>query len=134
MHKPPCRPRPKCARHTARAKSRILIVQFQNISDTSVNYLRDGKGETVFWPNRYKAGDVILPYSNIMHCGQGARDRNAGGWSSAWAIANKEQTGASCSRAAAADTIATNNAHDGSGRRECTLRGETRWRLPGCRP
>ena len=83
MNKPPCRPRPKCARHTARAKSRILIVQFQNISDTSVDYFRDGKGETAIWPNRYKAGDVILPYSNIMHCGQGlpwgARRRQAVG-------------------------------------------------------
>jgi hypothetical protein len=80
MHKPPCRPRPKCARYTAPAKSRILIVRFQNISDTSVDNFRDGKGETVIWPNRYKAGDVILPYSSIMHCGQGlpwgARNRN----------------------------------------------------------
>jgi hypothetical protein len=54
------------ARHTAPAKSHILIVQFQNISDTSVDALRDGKAETVIWPDRYKAGDVILPYSSIM--------------------------------------------------------------------
>jgi hypothetical protein len=66
-------------------------VQFQNISDTSVDYFRDGKGEPVIWPNRYKAGDVILPYSSITHCGQGlpwgARDRNAGGWSGRAVIA-----------------------------------------------
>jgi len=127
-------------------------VQFQNISDTSVDYFRDGKGETVIWPNRYKAGDVIFavfkhhalraraalgrPRSERQRVVGPRRDRRdrTTGRSSAWAIAIKEQTGASCSRAAAADTIATNNAHDGSGRRECTLRGETRWRLPGFRP
>jgi hypothetical protein len=37
-------------------------VQFQNISNTSVDYFRDGKGETGIWPNRYKPGDVFLPY------------------------------------------------------------------------
>ncbi len=49
------------------AKARILTVQFQNISGTSVDDFRDGKGETVVWPPEYKAGDVILPYSSIKH-------------------------------------------------------------------
>jgi branched-chain amino acid transport system substrate-binding protein len=44
-------------------KARILTVQFQNISGTSVNDFRDGKGEVVVWPAEYKAGDVILPYT-----------------------------------------------------------------------
>jgi branched-chain amino acid transport system substrate-binding protein len=49
------------------AKSRILTVQFQNISGTSVEDFRDGRGETVVWPDQYKNGDVILPYSSIKH-------------------------------------------------------------------
>jgi branched-chain amino acid transport system substrate-binding protein len=47
------------------AKSRILTVQFQNITGTSVEDFRDGKGETVIWPDEYKAGEAILPYSSI---------------------------------------------------------------------
>jgi branched-chain amino acid transport system substrate-binding protein len=49
------------------AKSRILTVQFQNITGTSVEDFRDGRGETVVWPEQYKNGDVILPYSSIKH-------------------------------------------------------------------
>jgi branched-chain amino acid transport system substrate-binding protein len=49
------------------AKSRILTVQFQNISGTSVDDFRGGKGETVIWPQEYKAGDVVLPYSGVTH-------------------------------------------------------------------
>jgi branched-chain amino acid transport system substrate-binding protein len=49
------------------SKSRILTVQFQNITGTSVDDFRDGKGETVVWPDEYKAGDPILPYSSIKH-------------------------------------------------------------------
>jgi branched-chain amino acid transport system substrate-binding protein len=49
------------------SKSRILTVQFQNITGASVDDFRDGKGETVVWPDEYKAGDPILPYSSIKH-------------------------------------------------------------------
>ncbi|HLY47486.1 MAG TPA: amino acid ABC transporter substrate-binding protein [Stellaceae bacterium] len=45
------------------ATSRILTVQFQHIKGTSVDDFRDGKGETVLWPDKYKAGDAILPYT-----------------------------------------------------------------------
>ena len=44
-------------------KARILTVQFQNINGTSVDDFRDGKGEVVVWPEQYKAGNVILPYT-----------------------------------------------------------------------
>jgi branched-chain amino acid transport system substrate-binding protein len=44
-------------------KARILTVQFQNIKGTSVDDFRDGKGEVVVWPEQYKAGDVVLPYT-----------------------------------------------------------------------
>jgi branched-chain amino acid transport system substrate-binding protein len=43
--------------------SRILTVQFQNIKGTSVDDFRDGKGEVVVWPNQYKAGEAVLPYT-----------------------------------------------------------------------
>jgi hypothetical protein len=36
-------------------------VQFQNIAGTELDNFRDGKGETVLWPNEYKNGDAILP-------------------------------------------------------------------------
>jgi hypothetical protein len=44
-----------------------MTVQFQNIASTSVDDFRDGKGEVVVWPEQYKAGEPILPYSSITH-------------------------------------------------------------------
>ncbi|HEX3882153.1 MAG TPA: amino acid ABC transporter substrate-binding protein [Stellaceae bacterium] len=49
------------------AKSRVMTVQFQNIAGTSVDDFRDGKGEAVLWPEEYKNGDPIMPYSSIKH-------------------------------------------------------------------
>jgi branched-chain amino acid transport system substrate-binding protein len=48
-------------------KARIMTIQFQNIAGTDVDEFRDGKGETVLWPDRYKNGDPILPYSEVKH-------------------------------------------------------------------
>jgi branched-chain amino acid transport system substrate-binding protein len=48
-------------------KARIMTIQFQNIAGTEVDNFRDGKGETVLWPDQYKNGDAILPYSDIKH-------------------------------------------------------------------
>ena len=48
-------------------KARVLTVQFQNIAGTSVDDFRDGKGEVVLWPDEYKAGEPILPYSSVKH-------------------------------------------------------------------
>ncbi len=48
-------------------KARVLTIQFQNITGTTVDDFRDGKGEVVLWPDEYKAGDPILPYSAIKH-------------------------------------------------------------------
>jgi branched-chain amino acid transport system substrate-binding protein len=48
-------------------KARILTVQFQHISGTSVDDFRDGKGEVVVWPDQYKAGEVVLPYTEARH-------------------------------------------------------------------
>ena len=48
-------------------KARVLTVQFQGIAGTSVDDFRDGKGEVVLWPDEYKAGEPILPYSSIKH-------------------------------------------------------------------
>jgi hypothetical protein len=30
---------------------------------TSVDDFRDGKGEVVVWPEQYKAGEAVLPYT-----------------------------------------------------------------------
>ncbi|HTZ34680.1 MAG TPA: amino acid ABC transporter substrate-binding protein [Stellaceae bacterium] len=49
------------------SKARIMTIQFQNIAGTEVDNFRDGKGETVLWPDQYKNGDPILPYSSIKH-------------------------------------------------------------------
>jgi branched-chain amino acid transport system substrate-binding protein len=49
------------------SKARIMTVQFQNITGTDVDNFRDGKGETVLWPDDYKNGNPILPYSEIKH-------------------------------------------------------------------
>jgi branched-chain amino acid transport system substrate-binding protein len=49
------------------SKARIMTIQFQNIAGTDVDNFRDGKGETVLWPDQYKNGDPILPYSEIKH-------------------------------------------------------------------
>jgi branched-chain amino acid transport system substrate-binding protein len=48
-------------------KARLMTVQFQNITGTSIDDFRDGKGEVVLWPEQYKAGDPILPYSSVKH-------------------------------------------------------------------
>src|SRR5205823_3519967 len=48
-------------------EARILTVQFQNITGTSVEDFRDGKGEVVVWPDKYKAGAPVLPYTDIKH-------------------------------------------------------------------
>jgi branched-chain amino acid transport system substrate-binding protein len=49
------------------SKARVMTIQFQNISSTNVDDFRDGRGETVLWPDQYKNGDPILPYSSIKH-------------------------------------------------------------------
>ncbi len=49
------------------SKARVMTIQFQNIASTNVDDFRDGHGETVLWPDQYKNGDVILPYSSIKH-------------------------------------------------------------------
>jgi len=49
------------------AKARVLTIQFQGIAGSGVDDFRDGKGEVVLWPDEYKAGDPILPYSSMVH-------------------------------------------------------------------
>ena len=49
------------------AKARVLTIQFQNIVGTTIDDFRDGKGEVVLWPDEYKAGEAMLPYSSVKH-------------------------------------------------------------------
>jgi branched-chain amino acid transport system substrate-binding protein len=48
-------------------QARLMTVQFQNITSTNLDDFRDGKGEVVLWPEQYKAGEPILPYSAVKH-------------------------------------------------------------------
>ncbi|MBV8937758.1 MAG: amino acid ABC transporter substrate-binding protein [Alphaproteobacteria bacterium] len=48
-------------------KARLMTVQFQDIGGTSIDNFRDGKGEVVLWPDQFKAGEPILPYSSVKH-------------------------------------------------------------------
>jgi branched-chain amino acid transport system substrate-binding protein len=48
-------------------KARLMTVQFQNIAGAGVDDFRDGKGEVVVWPEEYRAGDPILPFSSVKH-------------------------------------------------------------------
>ena len=44
------------------AKPRVLEVQFQNITGTSIDQLKDLKTEVIISPDEYKTGSVIAPY------------------------------------------------------------------------
>jgi branched-chain amino acid transport system substrate-binding protein len=48
-------------------EARLMTVQFQGITSTNLDDFRDGKGDVVLWPEQYKAGEAILPYSEIKH-------------------------------------------------------------------
>ena len=43
-------------------KDRMLLVQFQNIKNNSIDAFRDLKAEVLLYPPQYKSGDVIYPY------------------------------------------------------------------------
>jgi branched-chain amino acid transport system substrate-binding protein len=44
------------------AKDRMLLIQFQNIKDGSIDQFRDLKAEVLLYPPQYKSGDIIYPY------------------------------------------------------------------------
>jgi branched-chain amino acid transport system substrate-binding protein len=44
------------------AEERMLLIQFQNIKDNSVDAFRDLSTEVILYPPQYKSGDVIYPY------------------------------------------------------------------------
>jgi branched-chain amino acid transport system substrate-binding protein len=45
------------------AKSRVVFTQFQHVSGHSLDLFKDTTHEVVVWPNEYKSGDMIYPYS-----------------------------------------------------------------------
>jgi branched-chain amino acid transport system substrate-binding protein len=45
------------------AKSRVFFTQFQNLTGNSLDNFRDTTHEVVVWPNEYKTGNLIYPYS-----------------------------------------------------------------------
>jgi branched-chain amino acid transport system substrate-binding protein len=47
------------------SKPRVLEVQFQNITGTSIDQFKDLKTEVIVSPPEYKTGEVIAPYSEV---------------------------------------------------------------------
>jgi branched-chain amino acid transport system substrate-binding protein len=47
------------------SKPRVLEVQFQNITGTSIELFKDLKTEVIVSPPEYKTGEVIAPYSEV---------------------------------------------------------------------
>jgi branched-chain amino acid transport system substrate-binding protein len=45
------------------AKSRVFFTQFQNLTGNSLDNFRDTTHEVVVWPDEYKTGNLIYPYS-----------------------------------------------------------------------
>jgi branched-chain amino acid transport system substrate-binding protein len=45
------------------AKSRVFFTQFQNLAGNSLDNFRDTTHEVVVWPDQYKTGNLIYPYS-----------------------------------------------------------------------
>ena len=49
------------------SKSRVVFTQFQNVSGNTLDQFKDTAHEVVVWPNEYKAGDLIYPYSKAKN-------------------------------------------------------------------
>jgi branched-chain amino acid transport system substrate-binding protein len=45
------------------AKSRVFFTQFQNLTGNSLDNFRDTTHEVVVWPDEYKTGNMIYPYT-----------------------------------------------------------------------
>jgi branched-chain amino acid transport system substrate-binding protein len=46
------------------AKSRVFFTQFQKVAPNSLDQFRDSSHEVIVWPNEYKTGDMIYPYTD----------------------------------------------------------------------
>jgi branched-chain amino acid transport system substrate-binding protein len=45
------------------AKDRMIVIQFQNIKGSDVEQFRQAGKQVVIYPDQYKSGDLIYPYS-----------------------------------------------------------------------
>ena len=48
-------------------KSRVVFTQFQNVTGNALDQFKDTTHEVVIWPNEYKSGDMIYPYSKAKN-------------------------------------------------------------------
>ena len=48
-------------------KSRVVFTQFQNVTSNALDQFKDTTHEVVIWPNEYKSGDMIYPYSKAKN-------------------------------------------------------------------
>jgi branched-chain amino acid transport system substrate-binding protein len=44
-------------------KSRVVFTQFQNVTSNSMDQFKDTTHEVIVWPNQYKSGNIVYPYS-----------------------------------------------------------------------
>jgi hypothetical protein len=47
----------------------MLLIQFQNIKDGSIDQFRDLKAEVLLYPPQYMWGDIIAPYETAKKSG-----------------------------------------------------------------
>ena len=45
----------------------VLEVQFRNIKSNDIDQFKDRRNEVILWPDKYKTGDVVYPYTDAKH-------------------------------------------------------------------
>jgi branched-chain amino acid transport system substrate-binding protein len=45
-------------------RSRVLFTQFQDVQPNDIAQFRDGKKQPILWPEQYRTGQIIYPYSD----------------------------------------------------------------------
>ena len=45
-------------------RARVLFTQFQDVQPNDITQFRDGKKQPILWPEQYRTGQIIYPYSD----------------------------------------------------------------------
>jgi branched-chain amino acid transport system substrate-binding protein len=48
-------------------EEQVLEVQFRNIKNHDLDQFKDRRNEVILWPDKYKTGDVVYPYTDAKH-------------------------------------------------------------------
>jgi branched-chain amino acid transport system substrate-binding protein len=46
-------------------EEQVLEVQFRNIKNNDLDQFKDRRNEVILWPDKYKTGDVVYPYTDV---------------------------------------------------------------------